>query len=76
VEESFQHLKIFQTGKRGSCRRDIVRDNDIFGLNKNDQTLVRDVNALLHSTAKILARDIYFPKSSYDSKPLWEFSSS
>jgi len=38
-------LPLLQTGKRGSCRRDIVRDTEIFGRDTPDKTYARDVYA-------------------------------
>ena len=34
-----------QTGKRGSCRRDIVRVKEFFRRDTRDKTLARDVHA-------------------------------
>jgi len=34
-----------QTGKRGSCRRDIVRDKEILRRDTLDKTLARDFHA-------------------------------
>jgi len=34
-----------QTGKRGSCRRDIVRDKEIFRRETPDTILARDIHA-------------------------------
>jgi len=34
-----------QTGKRGSCRRDIVRNKEIFRRDARDKTWARDVYA-------------------------------
>ena len=55
-----------QTGKRGNCRRDIVREIEIFKRDTREKTSGREVHAWLLSTENILAREICFAKSFYD----------
>ena len=58
-----------QTGKRDRCLRDIVRGNGFIRRDTREKTLAREVHAYPLFTEIIMAREIFFPKSSFESKP-------
>jgi len=61
-----ENIPLNQTGKRGSCRRDIVRDKEIFRRDTHDKTLAHVNHAWLLFTEIKTAREISFPKRFYE----------
>jgi len=57
------HTPAAQTGKRGSCRRDIVRDKWIFRRDMREKTLARDVHSDCFSLKSYWDVKTSFPKA-------------
>jgi len=57
---------MIQTGKGGSCRRDIVRGKEVFRRDTREKIMARYIHAWLHFTQIIMASEISFPKSFHE----------